>query len=272
MSDDRPIGIFDSGVGGLTVVQKMSELLPHEKIIYFGDTARVPYGNKSRETVMRFSEEIVSFLLNFDVKLIVIACNTSSSLCERELGRRFGIPVIGVVEPGVYEALKLSREKRIGVIGTPATISSNVYRDSIKKIEKGAFVIQKSCPLFVPLVENGHLNDKITYEIAGMYLSPLFKKKIDTLILGCTHYPLLKGVIENIADRRMELVDSSMAVAKYVKNILLKKSIMARGKKIMSGCREKKDRFFVSDDPKGFMKSALLFLGRRIEAEKKVLP
>lgn len=262
--DDRPIGIFDSGVGGLTVADKIFTLLPDEHIIYVGDTARVPYGNKSKEAVTRFSKEIARFLLSFKVKLIIVACNTASSLSLPALKKMCRVPVIGVIKPGVTEALEASFSGRIGVIGTEATISSGAYRGEIKALKKSAFVIQKSCPLFVPLAENMHFNDGIALQAARMYLRPVVKAGIDSLILGCTHYPLLKRAIRKVAGRRVFLVDSSMAVAKYARRLLKKKKLLAR-----SG--RKKMRFFATDDTKSFAKLAKAFLGRTIKAEKAVL-
>ena len=261
--NNRPIGIFDSGVGGLTVVDKISRFLPNEKIMYFGDTARVPYGNKSKETVTRFSKEIVKFLLKFKVKLIIVACNTASSLSLKALKKSLNIPIIGVIKPGVEEALKVTRTKRIGVIGTDATISSNTYKKEIKKIKREVFVIQKSCPLFVPLAENKWFNDEITLKIAKKYLSPLLDEKIDTLILGCTHYPLLKSAIKKIVGKKVTLIDSSTAVAKYTRSLLAKRKLLGSKKK-------KNARFFASDNTKNFEKLAKIFLKRNVNAGKVV--
>ena len=261
--NEKPIGIFDSGIGGLTVVNKIFRLLPNEKIIYFGDTARVPYGNKSKETVTRFSKEIVRFLLRFKVKLIIVACNTASSLSLGALQSFFSIPIVGVIKPGVAEAFKATKTKRIGIIGTEATISSNAYKREIKSINKNYFTVQKSCPLFVPLVENQWLNSDITFRIAKKYLSPMLDKKIDTLILGCTHYPLLKNVIGKITGKKVTLIDSSTAVAKYTKSLLEKKNLL-------SNSRKKSAEFFASDNTKSFEKLARIFLGKNIKAKRIV--
>ena len=261
--NEKPIGIFDSGIGGLTVVNKIFRLLPNEKIIYFGDTARVPYGNKSKETVTRFSKEIVRFLLRFKVKLIIVACNTASSLSLGALQSFFSIPIVGVIKPGVAEAFKATKTRRIGIIGTEATISSNAYKREIKSINKNYFTVQKSCPLFVPLVETQWLNSDITFRIAKKYLSPMLDKKIDTLILGCTHYPLLKNVIGKIAGKKVALIDSSTAVAKYTKNLLEKKNLLGNS-------RKKRAEFFTSDNTKSFGKLARIFLGKNIKAKRIV--
>jgi len=261
--DKRPIGIFDSGVGGLTVVDKVFRLLPNEKIIYFGDTARVPYGNKSGETVKRFSKEIAKFLLRFNVKLIIVACNTASSLALDTLKRSLRVPALGVIKPGVEEALRATRSGRIGVIGTKATVNSSAYKNEIKAIKKSAFVVEKSCPLFVPLVENKWIDDEITRKIAKRYLAPILDERVDTLILGCTHYPLLKKVIGKIAGKGVRLVDSSMAVTKYTRDILAKNNLSADGKK-------PKAKFFASDDTKNFSDLARVFLGKNIKAKRVV--
>ena len=263
--NNRPIGIFDSGVGGLTVVDKVSKLLPNEDVIYFGDTARVPYGNKSKATVTRFSRDIIRLLLKFRVKLIIIACNTASSLSANTLKRETRVPVVEVIVPGVKEALLATRNKRIGVIGTSATISSGVYKKHIKALDKKAFVAQGACPLFVPLVENKYLSGEITLKIAKKYLSPLLKARIDTLILGCTHYPLLKAAIKKIAGRDVRLIDSSSSVARCSGELLKKRQISA------PAGRRGSIRFFVSDDGENFEKMARIFLKKKITAKKVVV-
>ncbi|MEE9499691.1 MAG: glutamate racemase [Candidatus Omnitrophota bacterium] len=261
--NNKPIGIFDSGVGGLTVVDKVFRLLPNENIVYFGDTARVPYGNKSKETVTRFSKEIVKFLLRFKVKLIIVACNTASSLSLETLKKAFSIPIVGVIKPGVEEALKASKTGRIGVIGTEATVSSNAYKKEIESTGRNSFVIQKSCPLFVPLVENRWLSGDITLKIVRKNLAPLLARNIDTLILGCTHYPLLKGAIRKIAGKKVALIDSSIAVAKYTKHLLDNKNLRGNAGKTYA-------KFFVSDDTGNFIKLAKVFLRKNIKAKRIV--
>jgi len=256
----RPIGIFDSGVGGLTVVDKVLRLLPNEDIVYFGDTARVPYGNKSGETVTRFSKEIVKFLLGFKVKLIIVACNTASSLSLGALKKAFSIPIVGVIKPGAEEAFKASKTGRIGVIGTERTVSSNAYKKEIKASKRKSFVIQKACPLFVPLVENRWLDGDITLRIIRSELAPILARNIDTLILGCTHYPLLKKAIKKVTGKRVTLIDSSMAVAKYTKRVLGDKKTRGRGYA----------KFFVSDDTRNFTDLARVFLKKKIKAKRVV--
>jgi len=262
--DRRAIGIFDSGVGGLTVCDKIFRSLPGENVVYLGDTARVPYGNKSGKTVTRFSGEIVKFLLGFKVKLIIVACNTASSLSLPGLKRSCPVPIIGVIKPGVREALKRSKSARIGIIGTESTISSGVYADEIRSINKSAHVAQKACPIFVPLVENMWFDGDITARVARKYLSPLLKRKIDSLILGCTHYPLLKKVIQRVVGRKVALIDSSTQVAKYAKELLGKNGLE-------SGAKKGKARFFATDDTKKFEKLARVFLGKKIKAGKAIL-
>ena len=260
---NRPIGIFDSGVGGLTVVKEIEKILPGESIVYFGDTARVPYGTKSKDTVNRFSRENIKFLLKFKVKAIVVACNTSSSLAIPALRREFNLPIIGVIEPGTLKATSLSKSKRIGVIGTKATISSGIYETRIKSLAPQAKVFSKSCPLFVPLAEEGWLTDKITRDVAKIYLESFRLRKVDTLILGCTHYPLLKGLIKKVVGKNIKLVDSASQTAKETKNLLVQKNLLSKNKKI-------KHIFFVSDDPANFIKIGRMFLGEKIQIARKV--
>lgn len=261
---DRPIGVFDSGIGGLTVVKEIMRYLPYEDIVYFGDTARVPYGTKSPNTVIKFSIENALFLLRFNVKLIVVACNTSSSYSLPILKNNFKVPVMGVINPGAEEATKITRCGRIGVIGTFATIQSAAYEKEIKKINSDLKVFSQACPLFVPLAEEGWLNDKVTYEIAKRYLKPLKDKGIDTLILGCTHYPLLKEVIKGVTGKGVALIDSAKQIACHAKEVLIWKGELSKRKK--AG----RYRFYVSDEPKKFAKSGERFLGQKIGFVKKV--
>ena len=261
----RPIGVFDSGVGGLTVVKSLRKYLPDEDIIYFGDTARVPYGNKSPSTIKRFSREIIWFLLEKNVKMVVVACNTASSLALPFLEKDYSIPVIGVIKPGVEEAARASRNKRIGVIGTSSTISSRAYEKTLKKIAKSSKLFAQSCPLFVPLVENRFLSGKIAKEIADWYLKALKKKNIDTLILGCTHYPLLANVIKGVMGKTV-LVDSAHAVARTAKRILIARGIRFNGRRSRASIK-----YYVSDDPESFKKTAGIFLKEKIDARKVTL-
>ena len=264
MSDPRPIGIFDSGLGGLTVASQIEKVLPRERIVYFGDTARVPYGTKSKETVTRFSVENVEFLMRHDVKLVVVACNTASSLSLAFLKRCFRVPILGVIEPGAKYAVATTRNRRIGVIGTNATIASGAYEKAVKRISPKTKVSSRSCPLFVPLVEEGWIDNDVSRDVARIYLKPLRDKGIDTLILGCTHYPLLKDVLAKVMGRGVLLVDSAREVAKETKLILDANGLLNR-----SSTRPA-HRFFVSDEPKRFVRMGEKFLRRRIECVKRV--
>lgn len=265
MTDHRPIGIFDSGVGGLTVVDKMGQILPAEDLIYFGDTARVPYGTKSKETVTKFSVENVEFLMEHNVKLVIVACNTASSLSLEFLKRCFRVPIIGVIEPGARQAVSATRNNRIGVIGTHATISSGAYERAVKRISQRHAVFTQACPLFVPLVEEGWVDKPVTRTIADIYLKPFKTKSIDTLIMGCTHYPILKDVIKKAAGPSVVLVDSAKEVAKEAKNIL------DAGGLLNSAKGKGKHKFFVSDEPARFVRMAETFLCKKIDCVKRAV-
>jgi glutamate racemase len=258
-NDARPIGIFDSGVGGLTVFKAIERKLPDESIVYFGDTARVPYGNKSKQTVIRFSTESILFLLRKKVKLIVVACNTSSSLALDYLKRIFSVPIVGVIDPAVKKAISISRNKKIGVIGTKSTINSRVYERKILSKEKRVSVYSCACPLFVPLVEEGLIKGEIAKNFVRMYLSKL-KGEVDTLILGCTHYPLLKETIASYL-KGVRLVDSAQEVASNAKTIL-------EDNNLLNSKRDTFKEFYVTDEPIAFSKLAKLFLGKKISKPK----
>ena len=260
----RPIGIFDSGLGGLTVLKEVKKILPSEDIIYFGDTARVPYGTKSRETVVKFSVQNADFLVSLDIKMIIVACNTSSSFSLPTLRRRYDIPVIGVIEPGARGAAKATKKMKVGVIGTRATISSGVYESEIEKINPKIKITSLACPLFVPLVEEGWLKEDVTLEVARRYLGPLKRKNIDVVVLGCTHYPLLKSAIRRILGKGVRLIDSATQTARAVKKVIHEKNIYNR--------RKSKGNyiFYVSDEPRLFEKIGSRFLGSKIVNIKKV--
>jgi glutamate racemase len=254
----RPIGIFDSGIGGLTVVRELMHQLPHESLIYFGDTARVPYGNKSPETVRRYSREILAFLLARDVKMVVVACNTASAHALEELQRIAPVPVEGVVEPGARAALRHSRTRRIGVIGTAGTMRSGAYVRAIQALDPGAHVTQQACPLFVPIVEEGWLDHPATKLIAHEYLDPLGRDGIDTLVLACTHYPLLKPLLAEVMGQGIALIDSAeetaAAVARELEHSTLHAPSDAGGHV----------QFVVSDAPEQFERVGAAFLGARV--------
>jgi glutamate racemase len=252
---NEPIGIFDSGLGGLTVVKEIIHHLPNERIVYFGDTARVPYGTKSAETIIRYSREIVRVLLKHKVKMVVVACNTASSLALDILKKEFDVPVLGVIEPGARKAVEVTRNKRIGIIATSSTVKSGRYTQKIIQLDKYIVVTSQACPLLVPLVEEGWFDHAVTYQVARQYLGDMKKNKIDTLILGCTHYPLLKGVLHNVMGPKVQLVDSAREVAMQVKDLLVKRRLLRTR---LSPCQH---TFIVTDEPKQFQRLALRFLG-----------
>jgi len=266
MNNKQAIGIFDSGMGGLTVVKEVITNLPNEKIIYFGDTARVPYGPKSKETIIRFSIENILFLLKNNVKLIIVACNTASSAALADIEKNFKVPIMGVIKPGVKEAIRISKNKRIGIIGTKTTIKSMAYEHQIKKLGYNIKVFSQACPLFVPLVEEGWLKTKITRQIAENYLLPLKKKNIDTIVLGCTHYPLLKPVIQEVLGSKVKLIDSAKQVANEAKQILKSQGLLASVK----GNKQENINFYVSDEPDNFAKQGEKFLGFALNKVRKV--
>ncbi|MDD5730826.1 MAG: glutamate racemase [Candidatus Omnitrophica bacterium] len=260
----KPIGVFDSGVGGLTVVKELIHQLPYEDIIYFGDTARVPYGIKSKETVIRFSIEDALFLLKEEVKFICVACNTVSSVALPVIKNHFKVPIVGVIVPGVREAVYATKNKRVGVIGTKGTIKSGAYENEIKHLDPSVKVTTAACPLFVPFVEEGWLSGKVVSEVVQAYLKPLKDAKVDTVILGCTHYPLLKPVIQKEMGSQVTLIDSAKQVAIEVKKILSSEGLLYNGRKKAT------HKFFVSDNPEWFSGLAQRFLGRPIKNVKKV--
>ena len=221
--DNRPIGVFDSGMGGLTVMREIMRQIPNEKVIYFGDTARVPYGSKSKETVTRFSRQIVRFLQSKQVKAIVVACNTASAYALDDLEKEIDIPIIGVVKPGAKVAAEATRNGQVGVIATEGTISSNIYTTYIRQLRPEVQVTGKACPLFVPLVEEGLWQDPVTDEIAKRYLSSLIDTGIDTLILGCTHYPLIRSTVAKVMGDHVTLVNPAYETARELKELLMEK-------------------------------------------------
>jgi glutamate racemase len=244
-----PLGVFDSGVGGLTVAREIMRQLPEERIIYFGDTARVPYGTKSKETIIRYSRQIVHFLLEKGVKAIVVACNTASAYALEEIRGEIPVPIIGVVKPGAKVAAETSRNGIIGVIGTEATISSQLYTRVIHEHNPKAVVIGKACPLFVSLVEEGWLKDPITVAVAERYLDSFLKSDIDTLIMGCTHYPLLRSTLRSILGERVNLVNPAYETAQSLKTLLLEHGILNDGQQEFTGPQH---QFYVSDAAEKF--------------------
>ncbi len=214
--DTRPIGVFDSGVGGLTVVKQIMKVLPHENIVYFGDTARVPYGTKSKEAVTKYSKQNVRFLRSKDVKAIIVACNTASSNSLDALRETFDIPLFGVVVPGVEEALRSTKNKRVGVIGTAGTVRSGAYERMLRERDAEIRIFSKACPLFVPLAEEGWTDNEVAHQAAKRYLTELVELGIDSLVLGCTHYPLLKRCIGTTVGEEIRLVDPAKATAQHM--------------------------------------------------------
>ncbi|MEW5806071.1 MAG: glutamate racemase [Acidobacteriota bacterium] len=263
----RLIGVFDSGIGGLTVFKELNRKLPEMRIVYLGDTARVPYGVKSKETVVRYSMEAARFLTRKGVDLIVVACNTSSALAMDQLRKSFDIPIIGVIEAGARRACGLTRSKRIGVIGTHATVKSEAYRNEIQKIMPGADVRQLACPLFVPLVEEGWTDNKIARNIAEVYLDELKRADVDTLILGCTHYPLLKKTIAEVMGAGVKLIDSAESIADDVWQMLYGSEKREEGGQIKNSLQsfsEPELRFYVTDSTERFIEVGSVFLGFEI--------
>lgn len=261
-----PIGVFDSGIGGLTVVRELMCQLPHERLIYFGDTARVPYGNKSPDTVRRYSREIAGWLADQGVKALVVACNTATAHALDTLRSECAIPVIGVVEPGARAAARATRRGRIGVIGTAGTIASGAYERAIQAISGGAEVIARACPLFVPLVEEGWLDTEATRLIARHYLEPLIARHVDTLVLGCTHYPLLKPMLAEIVGANVRLIDSAEETAAETKRVLEEQGLCAPPDDDATPAH----RFVASDAPDHFLRQGQRFLGASIDDVEKV--
>jgi glutamate racemase len=260
---DDAIGVFDSGIGGLTVLQKLIEILSTENTVYLGDTARAPYGTKSIETVIRYSVENTEFLIEKGVKLVVVACNTSTALALETLRGQVKVPLIGVLEPGVRKALLITRNKKVGVIGTEATIQSGAYTKALKRHAGDIEVYSRACPLFVPLVEEGWIDNGIASMTVEAYLSSLKQSGIDTLILGCTHYPLLKKAIGNYMGGAVELIDSAEEIVKEV-GMALEKHSLARRDGIGN------HSFFVTDAPDRFIKVGGRFLGEKVESAVRI--
>ncbi len=260
-----PIGIFDSGLGGLTVARAVHRLMPREDLVYLGDTARVPYGNKSPATVVRFACEDMQFLMNHGVKAVVVACNTVSAWALPTLEQRFQVPVFGVILPGARAALAATRSGRIGVIATNATIRSQAYNKAILARDDTVRIIARACPLLVPLVEEGWMDHPVAVSVLREYLSPLLKWDIDTLVLGCTHYPVLKKAIREVAGPRVRLVDSADTCAEFVKERLGYLKLLDTRRR-RAGVIES----FVTDEVERFEDFAERFLGEKIVPARKV--
>lgn len=256
MASNHPIGVFDSGVGGLTAVKELRALLPHEDIVYFGDTSRTPYGNRSRDTILRYARQDVNFLLSQKVKMIVAACGTVSSVAGA-MGESLPVPFTGVVSPTCRAAAKATKNNKIGVIATAATIGSGSYRKALNALQPEIQVYEQSCPLFVPLVENAFIDpdDQVTNLVAQRYLSGLRDAGVDTLILGCTHYPIISAIISKTMGDRVTLIDSGKETAIYAARLLQAQNLLT------SGCQSGRSAFYVSDSVDGFNQIADIFLG-----------
>ena len=265
MNAELPIGIFDSGMGGLTVVRQINRVLPREDLIYLGDTARVPYGTKSPSTVVRFACEDTLFLVQQHVKAVVVACNTASAWALPTLERKFKVPIFGVILPGAQAALKRTRNGRIGVIGTATTIRSQAYGRAILARDGSARVVARACPLLVPLVEEGWTNHEVTRTVLATYLEPLLRRGIDTLVLGCTHYPLLKHAIRRIAGKAVALVDSAESCALFLSERLDAAKLLACNRR-----RKGVIQPFVTDEAERFSELSKRFLGIPTEPASKV--
>lgn len=262
--DNRAIGVFDSGLGGLTVLKEINRYIPNEDTIYFGDTARVPYGPRSKETIIKYTFQAINFLIKQDVKAIVLACNTATARALSEAKKNYDIPIMGVVEPGAKAAVQSTRNNKIGVIGTVGTIKSRAYSKAIKEKERTIKVISKACPLFVPLVEEGCANKEISSLAAHMYLDDLVEKGIDSLVLGCTHYPILKKTIGEVVGKDIKLINPAKETALDLKDVLEKRDMFT------SKCEKGNYRYFVSDVNEQFSKIASEFLRRKIDNIEKV--
>ena len=260
--DNRPIGVFDSGVGGLTAVKELIKLMPNEDIIYFGDTGRVPYGTKSTEILIKYVRQDMNFLKSKDVKAVIAACGTASSVAIEPLREEFDIPIIGVLNPVCKKSVEITKNNRIGILGTPATINSGSYRKGIRNLCRDIAVFEKACPLFVPLVENGYINHEVTYIIAREYIEPLIEDEIDTLILGCTHYPLLTDVIRDVTKNKINIINAGEEAAIYARDILS----MLNMQKDKNGNRTGKCEYYVSDDVEKFSYLGGLFLERALSS------
>ena len=253
-----PIGVFDSGIGGLTVVRALMQQLPHENILYFGDTARVPYGVKSAQTIEQYALQIADFLLERQVKLLIVACNTMAAVAAAAIRARSPVPVLDVIEVGAQVAVRSTRNRRIGIIGTLTTIGSGAYDKAIHSQDPGLIIHSQACPLFVPLVEEGWLNHPVTLLTAQEYLTPLLTQKIDTLVLGCTHYPLLQPLLQKVVGSNVRLVDSAAAIADQAAEQLDRLGLLNPAAQAAA------HRFFVTDVPQRFQAVGEGFLGQTL--------
>lgn len=260
--DNRPIGIFDSGVGGLTVASQVIKQLENEEIVYFGDTARVPYGNKSKEIITKFSCQDVRFLLSKNVKAVIIACNTASANSLDDLINKFDVPVFGVVVPGAKEAVRVTKNQKVGIIATIGTVRSDAYKKAINIVNANVQVYSKACPLFVPLAEEGWANEEITRLTAEKYLKELMEKGVDTVVMGCTHYPLLRQCLQSVVGNEVRLVDPAYETAMAIKEYLVKNNMLRVAE------TKPQHSFFVSDTTDMFEKICSKALEKRYLTEE----
>ena len=263
--NNKPIGIFDSGLGGLTVLKELKQILPEESFIYFGDIAHLPYGNKSKTSILEYSSTISQYLYSQTIKSLIIACNTASAVAYSKINKQFSIPVFNVIDASVQHAVQTTKTGCIGIIGTEATINSNAYQKRIHDINNNIDIVVRSCPLFVPLVEENLINYKFTHDIAAYYLQQIIKSKADTLILGCTHYPLLSNIIKQIIGNKIKIINSSSLTAQKIK-----KTLFIKGQLTTKG-NTASDIFYVSDKPKQFNDLAKIFLNNQSINAQKVL-
>ena len=262
--DNRPIGVFDSGLGGLTVLKEIMKILPNENLVYFGDTARVPYGSRSKEVVMKYTFQAINFLISKDVKAIVIACNTATARSLVEANEKYDIPILGVIEAGAKSAVRATKNNKVGIIGTEGTIRSKAYNKEISKIDENIFIIDKACPLFVPIVEEGWANSDIATLTAKRYLEEIMNEGVDSIVLGCTHYPLLKKTIGEIVGEDVVLVNPAKETSEDLKKILESNNI------IKSSQTNTTYEYYVSDIPEKFVAIAEEFLNKKIEDIKRI--
>ena len=262
---NRPVGVFDSGLGGLTVLKEISKILSNENIIYFGDTARVPYGSRSKETIRKYTFQAIEFLMTKNVKAIVIACNTATAIALEEAQEVYDIPIIGVIEGGARTAAQVTKNKRVGIIGTQGTINSKAYNKEIAKLDTRIEILDKACPLFVPIVEEGWYNTEIAHLTAKAYLGELIDNGVDSIVLGCTHYPLLKRTIGEVVGQEIRLVNPAKETAKDLKGILENKNISRNNE-----LKLPKYEYYVSDIPDKFTEIAKDFLNKEIEDVKRI--
>ena len=265
--NEKPVAVFDSGLGGLTVFREILRQLPDENLIYFGDTARVPYGSKSRETIIHYTEQILNFLRTKEVKAIVVACNTVSAYALEELRDRVEVPIVGVVKPGAYAAVKQTKSRRIGVMGTEGTVRSGLYPSFIHEIDPSVLVFQKPCPLIVPLVEEGLWDDPLTTEAVRRYTRVFREEHVDTVIMGCTHYPLVRDTIRKVLGDEVTLVNPAYETTAALKRVLEEKDLLRAMDAPVTGPPY---RFYVSDDPDKFKEFASRVLRFDIPETRKI--